>query len=185
MEEFLKKIKLLNEFTVNLNIDKNIFASAFKNQVEEKDIDSFLSSAFEVFSSNKKRYKGFVNFNEFKIREKQSFGNRKFGNIKAIGRFSQKGERLEILTKINGWTNFMFIYFGFTLVFYCVFLGLFFSGFTSINNEFYFILPFIFIHAIFMFGLPIYQIRKGVSKLKDDLEREFHFVVSKITHSQK
>lgn len=184
MEEFLKKIKLLDEFNISLNIDKNKFSSEFRNQVEEKDIDGLFSSAFEVFSSNKKKYKGFVNFNEFKIRKKRSFGNRKFGNIKAKGRFIQNGEKLKISTEIRGWNNFMLIYFGVILVFYVVFLSFFLIGFDSSSNiSFYFFIPFIAIHALLMFGLPIYQIRKGVASLKQDLEREFHFVVSKIKHT--
>ena len=185
MEEFLKKTKLIDDFIIFLNVDKNKFATALRNQVDEKDIDGLFSSAFEVFSTNKKRYKGFVNFNEFKIRKKRSFGNRKFGNIKAIGRLSQNGEKLKVSTKINGWNNFMLFYFGITLVFYTIFIFFFLSNIglsEGENSVFYIFIPFIIIHALLMFGLPIYQIRKGVASFKRELEREFHFIVSKINH---
>jgi len=36
--------------------------------------------------------------------------------------------------------------------------------------------PFLFIHAAFMFGIPYFMMRRSVKRMKHDLEREFYYM---------
>lgn len=181
MENLIRKLKLKDDLTTTLSLTKIEFVSALRNQVDISDnIDGFFSGAFEAFSSSENLYKGTVNHNNFKIRKRRRFNERQFGNIKAIGRFHENNDKLIVTTEINAWSNYMLFYYGAIIVFYAFFIG-FFNNFKF--DDFFFV-PFIAIHALFMFGLPIYHMRKGVIKMKQDLEREFHFIVSKIYHSK-
>ena len=58
MEEFLRKIKLIDSFSISLNTNKNDFVFALRKNIDEDDIDSIFSSAFEIFSSSKNIFKG-------------------------------------------------------------------------------------------------------------------------------
>lgn len=40
----------------------------------------------------------------------------------------------------------------------------------------FFIFPFIIVHAIFMLGFPYLMMRRSVSKMKYELEREFFYM---------
>jgi hypothetical protein len=39
--------------------------------------------------------------------------------------------------------------------------------------------PFIFFHALFMFGIPYFMMRNSVQRLKHELEREFYYMTKK------
>jgi hypothetical protein len=70
VKEFLKKIKLIQFFTTEIEISKNEFVSKFKEQVDEGSTGIF-SNPFEVFSSSKNEYKGSLRFDGFIIKRKK------------------------------------------------------------------------------------------------------------------
>jgi preprotein translocase subunit YajC len=47
------------------------------------------------------------------------------------------------------------------------------------GNGAQFAIPFIFIHAVFMFGIPYFMMRRSARKMKHDLEREFFYLTKK------
>jgi hypothetical protein len=180
MEDFLRKIKLIHSFSITLNTSKSEFTSALRSHVDEADIDGFFSGAFEALSSSNNRYKGLVSHNTFRIRKRRRFFEKNIGRAIASGELREQGESLLINTKVNAWTNYMFFFYGFITLFYLIFIGVFFTqGFPS-ESAIGLIAPvFIFIHAAIMFGLPYFVMRKSVKNMTEDLEREFHFIISK------
>ncbi|WP_405568252.1 hypothetical protein [Polaribacter sp. Asnod6-C07] len=182
MEEFLRKIKLIDNFSISLNTNKNDFVTALRKNVDEDDIDSLFSSAFEIFSQSKNVFKGRANHSGFKIRKRKRFFDRQFGFAKATGNYREKDDKLIVTGQIKSWNNFMYFFFGFAILIYTVFILSFFFNANSFDDGSYIAIPFIIIHAAFMFGIPYFAMRSGLKKLKRDLEREFHFIVSKNNH---
>jgi hypothetical protein len=180
MENFLRKIKLIDSFSTTLNTTKSEFTSTLRNHVDEADIDAMFSGAFEAFTSSKNRYKGSVNHNGFKIRRRRRFFDKSMGNPIASGELRDQGESLIINTQIKGWNNQMFFFYGFLCLFYLIFIVGSFASIFSQDSEFPIFVPFfIIVHAAFMFGIPYFMMRRSVRRLKEDIEREFHFILSK------
>ncbi len=50
---------------------------------------------------------------------------------------------------------------------------------SSLEGDAKFAIPFIVLHGAFMLGLPYFLMRKSVSKMKYELEREFYFLTKK------
>ena len=178
MEEFLRKIKLIDNFSISLNTNKNDFVFALRKNIDEDDIDSVFSSAFEIFSSSKNIFKGKANHSGFKIRKRKRFFDRQFGFAKATGTYREKDDKLLVSGQIKSWNNFMYFFFGFVILIYIVII----FSFNSLDEGSFIAIPFIIIHAAFMLGIPYFAMRSGLKKLKRDLEREFHFIVSKNNH---
>lgn len=180
MENFLKKIKLIDSFSTTLNTTKSEFTSALRNNVDEGDVDGMFSGAFEAFSSSNNKFKGSVSFNGFKIRKRRRFFEKNFGKAIATGNVREQGDTLVVNTQINAWHNFMFFFFGFITVGYIIFFGVFLNQAFSFDDGLSFVAPlFILFHAMLMFGIPYFIMRRGVKRMKQDLEREFHFILSK------
>ena len=179
MDNFLRKIKLIEDYTFSLQTTKNDFVASLRNNIDEADIDHIFSGAFEVFSSSKHDFKGQVNYAGFKIRKRKRFFDRQFGFAKAIGTYKTEGEQLIVSGNIKGWNNFMYFFYGFLFLIYTTFS----IGFVLQNDssEFSNLVPlfFIFFHGLFMMGLPYVAMRSGVKRLQRDLERELHYIVSK------
>ena len=171
---------LIDSFSTTVNASKSEFTSALRNNVDEADIDGFFSGAFEAFTSSKNRYKGSVNHNGFKIRKRRRFFEKNVGKTIASGDLREQGESLVIHTKINGWSNHTIFFFGFISIFYLIVIVASFGFMFSGDSEFPIFAPiFILVHAAFMYGIPYFIMRRSVRRLKEDLEREFHFIISK------
>lgn len=180
MENFFKNIKLIDSFSVKLNASKSEFASAFRANVDQGDADGWFSGMFEGFSSSKNLYVGEVNHNGFKIRRRRRFFERNFGKAVAKGSLRQENDILVVDTEINGWHNFMYFFYIFiTIIYVSFFISSFFGIFSEGSSFPVFAIFFILIHAAFMYGLPYFMMRRSVRILREDLEREFHFVLSK------
>ncbi len=163
---------------MTLNTTKSEFTSALRNNVDEANIDDYFSGAFEAFTSSENKFKGSVSHSGFKIRKRRRFFQKNFGKATATGNLREHGNTLVIDTQINGWNNFMFFFYGFITIIYCVFFGAFLLNVDSYEFPIFGIF-FVIIHAIFMYGIPYFMMRTSVRSLKEDLEREFHFVLSK------
>ncbi len=177
MKNFLKRIKLIDNLTTELEITKLEFVNRLSASVDQAEL-GFFSDTFDIFTSSKNMYKGNVNQSGFEIKKRRRFFDRQFGFAKAIGRYSQKNELLIIDTEISGWNNFMFFFYGVALLFYIFFIGM--IIFSDIDNQAGFVVfPFILFHAAIMFYLPYRMMKSSVKKIKYDIEREFHYLVSK------
>nr|WP_321224230.1 hypothetical protein [uncultured Psychroserpens sp.] len=177
MNKFLRKIKLIDDFNVELNISKAEFYSRLRDQVDESTLGLF-SDVGDLFSSSKKEYKGIVNYDGFKLKRKRRFFDTKMNMATLNGTYRQISDKLIIESNINGFANVMIFVFIFALLFYSVFIAAFIFGYMGHEAPF-FVIPFISIHALFMFGLPYFIMRRSVKRFKYDIEREFHFIATK------
>ena len=177
MKRFLEKLKWVQYLNTELEIPKNEFVIHFKNYVDEGDI-GFFSGAFDAFSSSKNEFKGHVGFNDFKIKRRRRFFDMNMNLAIAKGIYRQKGDRLIIETEINGYSR-MIPYYVFLLVFYSIFIFGFFMADNINGDEQFFGGPFIFFHALFMFGIPYFMMRNSAQRLKHELEREFYYMTKK------
>ena len=78
----------------------------------------------------------------------------------------------------------MYAFYGFALIFYAVFFFSF-TAVSSMGNEGFIALPFLLFHMLLMFGIPYFMMRRSVKILEQELEREIHFVVSKVSNKLK
>lgn len=176
MKQFLKKIKLIEEFTTEVEMTKSAFVTKFRQNVDEASIGIFADS-FDVFSSSKNEYKGDVAFDGFKIKRRRRFFGANNNLAIATGTYVQNNEILVINTEINGFSKKMIPFYAFIIVFYCIFISSFFTLDDPDKSKI--ALPFICFHALFMFGLPYFMMMRSTKSLKHDLERDFYFFTKK------
>lgn len=126
MNNFLKKIKLRDTITFELNCSKSDFIEKFKTNVEYSDLGYTPFEAFEVFSSSRFEYKGTINSQGFKIKKKRKLFDGQQTFAIARGTFVENIDRLIITTEINSFKKRMLLYVG--LIFCCYFILI--IGFT-------------------------------------------------------
>lgn len=172
MEEFLKRLKVLNNFSVNLNISRPEFLVRFSTIVDRGDT-SFLFSSFDALDSTSSVYKGKVTNDGFKIRRRKKVLRSDWGMAMATGTFVERENKLGINVEVNSFNAAFipfyvigFIGYGFAFAFLT----------TSESWEEFGILPFVFltIHAFAMLGMPYLMMRRGTAQMEYDLTREFH-----------
>jgi hypothetical protein len=178
MDEFLKKIKLKDHFTVELEVERHLFVDRLMSVVDPGDTGT-LFSAFEGLSSSKKEYKGKVSDNGFEIRKRKKLFDMNMIPAIAKGQWRQRDNHLIIDTEVSSFSNFYILFFVVLIVLYGVFfMGLLFSedGGDRNNMTKAIGLPFLLLHAAFMFGLPYMFMRNSTKRMKYDLTREFHYL---------
>ena len=176
MDEFLKKIKLIDTLTIDLPISRNDFVNKMDAIVEEGSTGLF-SSPFEMFSSSKKDFKGTVNYEGFKIKKRKKLFDRGFNVAIAEGTYTVQNEKLLIETEINGFNTFGIPFYIVIIIAYLIFL--FFITSTGPNESLSSILPILLIHGIAMVLMPYFMMKKSVTQLKHELERELYFLTKK------
>ena len=174
MKSILKRLRLVDHLTTEIPIEKKDFVDRLTRNVDQGDIGTFLS-AFEVFSSSKNEYKGTVTFDSFKIRRRRRLFDVSMGLAVAEGSFRQKENILVVEATITGFRR-IFIPFLFFIAFFYVAFTISFIVSNAPGNMGWFVIPFIFIHAAMMLGIPYYMMRRGVSRMKYELERDFYYI---------
>ena len=180
MEDFLKKIKLIDNLTINVYGTRSEFISELRNHVEESDINNIFSGFLEVFSTNKKKFKGLVDSKGFYIRKKRKFFEKKSGSIKAKGTFITKGDTLIINTQIKAFGINQFVLSSFVIICYLTFIVYKF-GVDSMKNMFSDIPVFFFLFIIIAPLIFYFTLKKQVAKMKMDLEEQFNSISSKVS----
>jgi hypothetical protein len=120
MKEFLKRIKLIDYLTVNLELSKKDFVERLSSIVDEGSIGIF-PSPLELFSSSKNEYVGKVKSDGFRIRRKGRFGDTNQNISVAKGTLSEQNGQLTIETEINGFNIFWAFFMVLMLIFFSVF----------------------------------------------------------------
>ncbi len=178
MNEFLKKLKLIDRFTVELEVERYFFVDRLTSVVDPGDTGTLFSS-FEGFSSSKKEYKGRVGDNAFEIRRRKRLFDMNMGSAIAKGEWRQRDNHLIIETEINSFNNFFILFYGILLVVYGfgILATLLAENAEDGNNLLALIgVPFLLLHAAFMFGIPYMVMRNSTKRMKYDLTREFHYL---------
>jgi hypothetical protein len=175
MKEFLKKIKLIDHFSTEIQMEKNMFVNKLKNSVDDDSMGVF-SDTFDIFSSSKNEFKGHVGYDDFKIKRRRRFFDTTMNFAIAQGTYIQKGELLVIDAEINGFKGMMIPFYIFIAIFYAVFIGTLFIADSTPGVVVGFAFPFLLVHATFMFGIPYIMMRRSVIRMKHELEREFYYL---------
>ena len=121
MKEFLKRIKLIENLTTELEIQKGEFVNMLKLNVDDGET-GVLSGTFDAFTSSKNEYKGKVNNESFKIKRKRKFFDMSIFMAIASGTYTQKDTMLIIDTEIVGLKGIMIFFYICTIIFYSIFL---------------------------------------------------------------
>jgi hypothetical protein len=174
MQQLLKKLKLVQSFSTKIEMQKSEFVNKFRQHVDEGDTGPF-SDVFDAFSSSKNEYKGHVGFNEFKIKRRKKFFDMNMSLAVAKGTYRQQENSLIIEAEINGFRGQMIPFLIIAIFIYTIaIVAILFSNTEGSGAGF--AIPFILIHACFMFGFPYLLMRRSVSKMHHELEREFYFM---------
>jgi len=176
MEDFLRRIKLIQDSSLKLSITNSKFISSLKENVEESDITNMFSGVFEVFSSNEKEYKGLIDNRGFHIRKKRKLFRKNRTSINAKGTIRTNGDHLIVNTSIRAFSVNRIIIFAMFFVCYNVFIIYQVWGIDTFNNLMG-NLPVFFIMALFL--IPIiawFSLKSEVSKMKKDLEKHFQSI---------
>lgn len=175
MNDFLRKIHLVKDISLQLPVSKIDFIQKFRNNVDQSDL-SFVP--FEVFQSSRNEYKGNISNNAFQLRKRRKLFDNNYTFAKVTGKFSEDNNQLNVNVEINGFRKRMLLILGIMVMFYSIFLvfSLFLSG---DNSAPFFFLPFILIHMSLMLGIPYFVIRRSVKRMIYDLERDLHYWVTK------
>jgi len=177
MKEFLRKVKLSDQFTVELEIERSVFVRRFMEMVEPGGT-SRLTPSFEMFSSSKKEYRGSVSDYGFTIRRRRRLFDSIWNMAVAKGKWRQRDNHLVIDTEVSSFSNFFIVFYGLVLVIYAIVFST--VLFTETPNETFpfFIFPFLFLHAAFMLGIPYMMMRRSTQRMKYDLTRELHYIAA-------
>lgn len=173
MDNFLRKINLVKDITIQLPITKTEFIQKFRNHVDESDLGYV---PFEVFQSSTNEYKGNIQNNTFELKKRKKIFDTNYSFAKVIGEIIQENNELTINVEIVGFRKRILLFGVMILLFYL----LFFVGAISNDDAFpFFILPFLMIHMSVMLVIPYFVIRRSVNRMAYDLERDFHYWVTK------
>lgn len=175
MDNFLRKIKLLDHITIELNTHKTDFIKNFRDQVDDSDL-SLSDSFFETLISSDNYYKGNIDDRVFRLRRRRKLFDTNSNFAISEGKMIEKSDKLILETDIKGFHTFMKLFYFFLIGIYSlVIIGLLLSFYNGKNTIPLFILPFLGIHALFMLGIPYFIMRRSVSRMKYELERDFNF----------
>lgn len=175
MKQFLERIGLVDYLTTELEMTKNDFVSRLSKHVDKGSTSAFADS-FDVFSSSKNEYKGYVGYDDFKIKRRRKFFDSASSLAVAQGTYRQMNDKLVIQTKINGFSKMFIPLFILFAIFYVgIIIAILVSG-NSDESPPFFMVPFILLHGVFMLLIPYFVMKRGVKRLKHELEREFYFM---------
>lgn len=175
MKRFLQKLKLIDFLDTELEITKSDFHKKLSGIVDETNI-GFMSDFFDLFSSSKNEYKGYVDFTHFKLKRRKRLFEMGLNFPNAKGKVDQKGDSLIIKTEINAFKGIMVFFILFILLFYTIAIISMLTIGSQENEEVFIAIPFILIHACFMLGIPYLVLRRSVKRFKYDFERELYYL---------
>ena len=181
MEKLLRKLKLKDNFNITLPIMKSDFINKLRRNMDEGSTSTTFVFT-EVFSSSNNNYIGSVSGNEFELRKRVRFFEANKGGAIAKGKMQQEGDNLIIDIQVNGFKKSLIFFYILITLFYVFFIGILgFSSFTGTedSNMPLFIIPFLLLHGVMMYYIPIYAIRRSVKNIKSDLERDFFYFTKK------
>lgn len=178
MKEFLRKIKLIDSFKLQLPIEKSRFIENLKANVDEGDTGYF-SGVGDFFDRSDIHYRGKVHHEGFKIKKKGKMFDQNMSMATTQGTYKKSGDGVLVEGEVNGFSRMMIPFYIFAALFYLMFFTILVSTDNSDSGLSFIGLPFLALHAIFMLGVPYFIMRRGVKRMKYDLEREFYFLTKK------
>ncbi|MTH15790.1 hypothetical protein [Flavobacterium sp. LC2016-01] len=173
MDTFLRKIQLIKDISIQLPVSKTDFIQKFRTNVDESDL-SFVP--FEVFRSSTSEYKGNIDGSAFELKKRRRLFDTNYSFATVTGSLIDRNDKLIIDAEILGFKKRMIFFFAFIVLIYLIA----FTGMMLGSDEIpFFVLPFLLIHMSLMLGIPYFVIRRSVNRMAYDLERDFHYWVTK------
>ncbi len=109
INRILEKYKLTKTFETELNVDKEVFITEFK-QITQKGYYTPFLIMLDVIKSDNKKYIGDINSKSFKIRERFTLDNSFANNFATVkSEFQTKDNKLKVKTIIQGMEVIPFI----------------------------------------------------------------------------
>jgi len=168
MDTIFKKIGLSDNLRIELPISISDFVNTLSSNVDSPQWDFF-----DVFSSSRNRYKGSVKLNSFELKQKRRLFDTNVNWARVSGSFRQEGEKVIVDIGINGFRLMMIPFFILGIVIY----GITVVAIIGEGDAGAGILPFLLIHALFMFGIPYFIMKRSVRSAKYDIERDIYFLM--------
>ena len=175
MKEYLRKLKLVDTLSMEIDISQIEFVEKLQNIVDKGSIGLF-AEPFEMLNSGKNEYKGQVNFEGFKIRKRRKFFDSISSISSAEGAFFEQNSKLRIDIEINCFSSFLIPVLIFLVILYSISLV---TILGSDGETALIAIPFLLIHGTILTTLPYFMMRRSIQKLKYDLEREFIYISRK------
>lgn len=169
MEEFLQKIGLLQRYTLSLPVEQSRFVHLLENAVDSEEFE-----LFEAFSASQNKFKGQVDIDGFNMRRRKTFWNSKRVFSRAKGIFRSENNKLRIDIEINGLNWAIKVFY---IVVPCIYLSFLTTILTDLQDLPLFAIIFILFHALLMLGIPYLNIRYSIKRLKEEIEREFFYMI--------
>ena len=178
MDTILRKLKLIENFNTELEIEKGEFIEKLRLQVDPSGLGLF-SNLEDLFSSSKNDFKGYVGRDYFEIKKKKRFFdmNNNFSIVK--GTCTQNGNKLIVNAEIKGFNKALIPFLIIIPIFYLLIITIFLILYIVDNDVPLFILPFILFHGLFMIGIPYFIYRRSVKNMAKELEKEFFYLTKK------
>jgi hypothetical protein len=171
MNKRLDKLGLSEDLSLKYYVQHIDFVEQF-----QKCTDPNQSGVFDVFSSSKIDYRGNVSSSEFAVRKKKRF----FDSLSAIplisGTIQSEKNGTRLLVNVCAFTGIM-KYITWMLVFIYVAAAIF-LAFSGLATK-YGMLPFLFLilHAFVIFLVFYLILRRSVSKVSENLDRDFKLMM--------
>ncbi len=171
MNDFLKRIKLIDYFSTELKISKLDFVDRLYRITDAGRTGAF-SESFEAFTSSNNQYKGLITLEGFKIKRRRKIFN-SVNTAVAVGSFEEVNGTLKIETKINGFSS---VFIPLYILVLSVYIAVFIALANSVGGDKSFVIFILIFQLIFMLIIPYFFMRASVERLKYELEREFFYL---------
>ena len=170
MKAFLRKLKLIEDFSTTITMDRGTFVNKLKNYVDED------RGGFEVFSRCTKEFKGQVGYDSFKIRRRRRIFDVNMNGAVAEGTYRQSGASLIIEAEVRSFHGVMIPLYLFLILFYIGFISAFFFIGDLHIQVIVLLISVGLVHGGLMFGIPYIMMRRSLARMKYELEREFYYM---------
>lgn len=167
IKRLIRKLGLLDDFSLELTISPQTLIYKIS-----KKMDNYRPDLFDIFTFNKKEYKGFITTEKFEIKKCQSFIISFDHYAEAFGKIEIKDDKIQIRTEIYATDLYLKLAAlgSSALIFTTIALLAITSTLTTGKIDGLYIGLIILIFESICFGLPFLAMRWSVQNLKSDLE---------------
>ncbi|MBK6950583.1 MAG: hypothetical protein IPH24_00685 [Crocinitomicaceae bacterium] len=174
MSNWLDKLGLSEDLSLKYYVRHEDFVEQMQKFTDSDQ--GLFSGAFDAFSSSKVDYRGTINISEFSIRKKKRLFDSLSGIPLISGTIQNEKNGTRLLVNVCAFTGILKYMFWLLCSIYIA--AAIFLAFSGLAAKFGF-MPFVFLllHAILMFGVFYFMLRRSVSKVSENLDRDFKIMI--------